>query len=168
VHRIYEDPKTQDFLQEINTDFIQNGKVHFSTLRQAFFNEKTLKEKIEQFIYQALPQQFKHEQNQKISQGAKCIVYDVPLLLEKKLESLLDTNCLVYCSKKLQLERLIKRDQLSDDLANQMLAAQLPIDEKKEKADYIIDNSLPIDAHLNPLKDNTLKIFEKITKELKP
>jgi len=45
-----------------------------------------------------------------------------------------------------QIRRLVQRDGLDDDGARQRLAAQLPIEEKRARATWIIDNSGPLDA----------------------
>jgi len=51
----------------------------------------------------------------------------------------MDIIIVAYCSRKTQLDRLTKRDNISDSLANKMIDAQLEIESKKVKADYIID-----------------------------
>jgi dephospho-CoA kinase len=47
----------------------------------------------------------------------------------------------VYCRPELQLERLVKRDGLTAEEAARRIAAQMPQDEKKSFADYLIDTS---------------------------
>ncbi|RUA07721.1 MAG: dephospho-CoA kinase, partial [Fusobacteria bacterium] len=47
----------------------------------------------------------------------------------------------VYTPKEVQLERLIKREGLSEEQAKQRIDAQLPIDSKRDKATFVIDNS---------------------------
>lgn len=71
----------------------------------------------------------------------RLVVADIPLLYESGLDRLYPEVLLVYVPQSVQLERLMKRNGYSEEEARQRLAAQLPIDEKKQKADWIIDNS---------------------------
>jgi len=47
----------------------------------------------------------------------------------------------VWAPLELQLQRLRERDGFSEDAARQRLAAQLPIEQKRERATWLIDNS---------------------------
>jgi dephospho-CoA kinase len=47
----------------------------------------------------------------------------------------------VYVSEKLQLKRLVEGRGLADEMARTMIAAQMPIEEKKLLAHHVIDNS---------------------------
>jgi dephospho-CoA kinase len=69
------------------------------------------------------------------------VVVDVPLLYESKLQGYFQKVMVVYVSEELQLQRLLERDKLSLEEAEQRLQAQMPIEEKKLLADIIIDNS---------------------------
>ncbi len=69
------------------------------------------------------------------------IVYDIPLLIEAGMQEMVDLILLVYAPRELQLKRLSERDDLNPEEAEQRLAAQLPIDEKRKYAHQVIDNS---------------------------
>jgi dephospho-CoA kinase len=47
---------------------------------------------------------------------------------------------LVYTSNEVQIKRLVQRDGITQEEAERILNAQLPIDEKRVYADFIIDN----------------------------
>lgn len=70
----------------------------------------------------------------------RLVVVDVPLLYESKLESYFHRVMVVYAPREAQLGRLIERDGLSREEAEQRLAAQMDIEEKKRRADVLIDN----------------------------
>ena len=72
--------------------------------------------------------------------GTDVVVQDVPLLFENGLGDLFDSTILVYVPPAVQLERLVARGMDEAD-AKARIAAQLPIDEKKRLATYVIDNS---------------------------
>mgnify|MGYP001026483453 CR=1 FL=1 len=71
----------------------------------------------------------------------RLVVADIPLLYETGLDARYPEVMLVYVPPAIQLERLMKRDGLSPEKARERLNAQLPIDEKKARADWVIDNS---------------------------
>ncbi|KAI8381301.1 dephospho-CoA kinase [Radiomyces spectabilis] len=73
--------------------------------------------------------------------GADMVIFDVPLLLEAGLDKFMGTTVVVFCSDVLQLQRLIKRDGLSEEQANQRITAQMPMHEKVARADIVLDNS---------------------------
>lgn len=71
----------------------------------------------------------------------KPVIVDVPLLYESGLEAMFDAVMVVYVPAELQRERLKQRDGLTEEQAEQRLAAQLPIEEKRRRADFVIDNA---------------------------
>ena len=66
---------------------------------------------------------------------------DIPLLFEQDYVSWFDETWLVYVNRDVQVERLMKRDQLSKDEAEFRLAAQWPLEKKKDLASHILDNN---------------------------
>ncbi|MDO9463291.1 MAG: dephospho-CoA kinase, partial [Deltaproteobacteria bacterium] len=51
----------------------------------------------------------------------------------------------VYARSEVQMDRLIRRDGISLAEAKRWLAVQMPIDEKKKLADYVVDNNGPLE-----------------------
>ncbi|MEG4022834.1 MULTISPECIES: dephospho-CoA kinase [unclassified Microcoleus] len=74
------------------------------------------------------------------------LVLVVPLLFEANMTDLCTEIWVVYCSPEVQLERLMQRDGLSYDRANARINAQLPLAQKCQQADVILDNSSTLDA----------------------
>ena len=73
--------------------------------------------------------------------GEKIVVLDVPLLYEAGWEKIPDEVWVVYVEPKTQLQRLMHRNKLSEALARKRIESQIPIEEKKRRADVIIDNN---------------------------
>lgn len=71
----------------------------------------------------------------------KLVVVDVPLLFESKLESYFERIMVVYVPRDSQLRRLMERDKLTAEEAEKRLRAQMDIEDKRLKADILIDNS---------------------------
>jgi dephospho-CoA kinase len=70
----------------------------------------------------------------------KLVVVDVPLLYESGLQAMFSEGMVVYVPREVQLDRLMKRDELTVEQAEKRLQAQMSIELKKEQADYVIDN----------------------------
>ncbi len=77
------------------------------------------------------------------------VAADIPLLYESGLEELYEKIVVVYVPRPVQLTRLMQRDGLSPEEAEGRLNAQLDIEDKKRRADYVIDNAgTPEDTEL--------------------
>lgn len=72
--------------------------------------------------------------------------YDAPLLYEVGLDTALDAVVVVYAPPEVQRVRLVLRDAISEAEADARLVAQLPIDDKARRADFVVDNAGPPDA----------------------
>ncbi|HHS49250.1 MAG TPA: dephospho-CoA kinase [Desulfurella acetivorans] len=86
------------------------------------------------------------------------IIYDVPLLFEKQLESSFDKIIVVYVPKDIQIERLMKRQNLTYDEALNLVKLQMDIEEKKKQADFVIDNSYS----LEDTRKQVIEVFKKL------
>jgi dephospho-CoA kinase len=72
---------------------------------------------------------------------APLVVADIPLLFERDGQQGFEGTLLVYAPAATQLQRMRDRDGLDEDASRSRLAAQLPIDEKRRRATWVIDNS---------------------------
>ena len=77
----------------------------------------------------------------KLAQTEDVFFMDIPLLFEQDYASWFDETWLVYVSRDTQLDRLMKRDQLSKESAESRLASQWSLREKKKLATCVIDNN---------------------------
>ena len=68
-------------------------------------------------------------------------IVDAALMIESGGYQRFDKLIVVHCRPKIQLERLMSRDSLTREEAEQRIAAQMPQEEKKRHADYLIDTS---------------------------
>ncbi|WP_075427927.1 dephospho-CoA kinase [Selenomonas sp. GACV-9] len=76
------------------------------------------------------------------------IVLDVPLLFEAGWDKMTEENCLVDVSEMVQLKRLMQRDGYDEQAARARMAAQMPLEEKRRRADRLIDNNGDLPATL--------------------
>ena len=71
-------------------------------------------------------------------------IADIPLLYETGRDADFDAVIVVACDPATQLRRVIERDTLTEEEARSRIAAQLPLEEKVDRADHVIrtDGSL--------------------------
>jgi dephospho-CoA kinase len=73
--------------------------------------------------------------------GPGVLIVDVPLLYENDRTHTVERVIVVWVDPQTQLQRIRQRDSLSADAARQRIAAQMPLDAKRARADHVIDNS---------------------------
>ena len=77
----------------------------------------------------------------RLSQTEAIFFMDIPLLFEQDYANWFDETWLVYVDYDIQLERFMKRDHLSKEVAESRLSAQWSLEEKKKLASHILDNN---------------------------
>lgn len=76
-----------------------------------------------------------------LAQTEAIFFMDIPLLFEQNYANWFDETWLVYVDHDIQLERFMKRDHLSKEVAESRLAAQWSLEEKKTLASHMLDNN---------------------------
>ncbi|MCF8041585.1 MAG: dephospho-CoA kinase [Desulfarculaceae bacterium] len=79
-------------------------------------------------------------------------IVDVPLLFETGGEKRFDCTVLVYVPHQVQMDRLMARDHCGPQTAQEALDAQMPLENKKKKADFLVDNSGGLDETLRQVQ----------------
>ena len=74
-------------------------------------------------------------------QRSGVLILDIPLLYENGRAGIVEKVIVVWVDPRTQLQRLTKRDGLSVGDARQRIAAQMSLDDKRARADYVIDNT---------------------------
>jgi dephospho-CoA kinase len=94
------------------------------------------------------------------AQGVETVVYDAPLLIENGLHQVMDGVILVVTSPAVQLERLMARDALTEAEAAARVRSQMPLEEKRAVARWIIDNS----GSLEDTRAQVQKVWLEVTR----
>ena len=80
------------------------------------------------------------------ARGDQIVVCDIPLLFERGLVDDFDRIVLVDAPRDLRLERLVRERKLSHADAMEMIAAQMPSELKRARANYVIENTSTLQA----------------------
>ena len=97
-------------------------------LREIIFSSSIEKKKLEDLLYPYLEIEIKKFET--INNKKKILVYDVPLIYETKTEEKYNIILLAHCDEKIQRERVVSRDNISNSLFEKILASQLSFNEK--------------------------------------
>ena len=68
-------------------------------------------------------------------------VFEVPLLFESGMDAQMDATIVVVCDEEARIRRVMERDQLSREQVLSRVRAQMPEEEKRKRADYILENN---------------------------
>lgn len=139
VKSIYQKPTAIEFVSKNFPSAFESGKINFKTLRQLAFGDEKHRKKLEGMIYPQLEDELKTAIG-KLSPLPEFVFYDVPLLFERGLDSKVDLKVVVYVPHDIQVQRVMKRDHSTHELAEKIIAQQWPIERKKNLAHYVIDN----------------------------
>lgn len=118
-----------------------DGELNRKKIGDLVFNRPEMLTKLERIVHPLVKKEVGRQRKALEQQGCQLCFYDVPLLFEKKMEDDFDQIVLVYCDEATQKQRLMSRNKLSESEADARLKAQVPIDEKLHRSDYIIKNS---------------------------
>lgn len=127
--------------QEFGEEILQeDGSLDRVALAKIIFDSTEQRQKLDRlldpFIRQAITEQIKQQKA-----NYPLVVVDIPLLFEGHYEPEMDAVAVVYLPEEIQLQRLMKRNQLTLDEAKKRIQSQMPIEEKKKLADIVFDNS---------------------------
>lgn len=91
------------------------------------------------------------------------VLFDIPLLYEKGYEKTVDAVCVVSTGDEAtQRERVMKRDGMTEEKFNGILARQMPDAEKRAKADYVIDTSCSLEETRARVEE-ILRVFTRLS-----
>jgi dephospho-CoA kinase len=140
-----DDPEVQRLLRERFDDgiFSTSGELNRAALRAIVFGDREQKRALEQILHPRIRRQWATEAEESRKAG-QLFLADIPLLYETNGQTLCDRVVVVACSPEIQLQRLVARGRLDASAAREMIAAQLPLQEKISRADHVVWNNGPV------------------------
>ena len=142
-------------------EYVENGKVLRKKLGSLIFNNEKKREQLEGLLHPLIFDEIER-QSLLLDEKKEPYLVDIPLFFETNRYPIKE-SIVVYVPKKLQLERLMIRDNSTQEEAKARIDSQMSIEEKKQKATYIIDNQGDIKA----LQEECAKVKDRIILEYK-
>ena len=118
-----------------------SGAVDRAALGAAVFADPALRAELEQITHPRINALMQERILEALESATPLVVADIPLLFERGREDSFEGTMLAYAPAMVQLQRLRERDGLADRDAQLRLAAQMSIEEKRDRATWVIDNS---------------------------
>jgi dephospho-CoA kinase len=110
------------------------------------FNDPEKLQVLNQITHPRVGEQFKQMIKDIKSQQADAVLFiEVPLLYETHMDRICDEVWVVWVDEETQIQRLMKRDGLSREDALKRIDAQMSLDEKARRADFVIDNRFSVE-----------------------
>lgn len=138
-------PETQalrDIVKRWGKDVIkQDGSLDRGALRQIVFADQTELDALNRIVHPGVIRMQDREVARAKERGDPIVVVVIPLLFEKNLVDEFDAIVLVDAPRPVRLERLVTTRGLEETEGMNMIAAQMPAELKRARADYFIDNS---------------------------
>jgi dephospho-CoA kinase len=154
-HQIIE-TQHQEIRDIFGEEFIVNGAVDRKALGKIIFADREKRAKLEALLHPLIYNEILKESKRQ-DRHQKPYLIDIPLFFEKGNYPIAE-SVVVYTPKSKQIERLMGRDGISKAEAIEKIESQMPIEEKRNNATYVIDNS----GNLKQLQFECERVKEKI------
>ncbi|HKW69396.1 MAG TPA: dephospho-CoA kinase [Candidatus Dormibacteraeota bacterium] len=143
THAVYA-PDTPGFdaiVAAFGPQFVRDGNIDRAKLGELVFNDPLARKRLNAIVHPLVREWMAARTVEAVDQGADVVIQDVPLLFENDLQGLFSSTVLVYARPETQRARMVEGRGLARDRANSILASQMPIDEKRVLANFVIDNN---------------------------
>lgn len=145
-----------EIAQKLGADLVENGQLRRDKTASLVFHKPEALQTLNSIIHPWVRQKSQQRAQELIMSKTppQVILFDIPLLYENGLESTVDAVIVVNSPLELRIERVKARSQLSEADIRARDKAQLPLEEKVKRADFVIHN------------DTTLKALEEQVDEV--
>ena len=138
AHRLL-DENSDKIASMFGEKYVENGKVIRKELGKIIFSNEENKLKLEALLHPLIENEIIKE-SKIFEEQNKPYFVDIPLFFEK-MHYPIPKSLVIYTPKDIQIQRLMKRDNIDENEAKLKISNQMDIEEKKKLADMVIDNS---------------------------
>lgn len=145
AHQVIEpgQPAHQEIVSEFGSEVVgENGVIDRARLAAIVFADPARRQRLEAIVHPRVKEAQERWLAEVAARNPEAIaIVDAALLIEAGAYRHFDKVVVVYCEPQLQLERLMKRNQLTRQEALSRISSQMPAAEKLKYADYVINTS---------------------------
>jgi dephospho-CoA kinase len=144
VHRLMRSGTelTRSIAQQFGDDMLaSDGSVDRRRLGALVFSNPDLRRQLNELVHSRVIDEEHRLLGDAQRRGERVAVVDAALMVEAGTYRNYDVLVVVDCPRSLQIERIVERDQLSETQAAERVDAQLPAEERKRHAHFVIDTS---------------------------
>ncbi|MBS1127817.1 MAG: dephospho-CoA kinase [Nitrospirae bacterium] len=157
----------QDACREVVGHFgkgiqLPDGSIDRRKLGDIIFNHPEERAWLNQCIHPRVFEAYNHQvRHLSERQPDAIVIMDAALLIETGYHKHMDRLIVVYADQKAQMKRLMERDRFTLEQAMARISSQMPLDEKRKYADFVIENTGTREA----TEQQTREIFAKLKAE---
>lgn len=155
------DPELQKkVISAFGPHILTQGKIDRGKVRELVFADPKKKQLLESWIHPIVRSEFERLASTEHQKGHQLVVCEAALLIEGGYRKSLDQLVVVLAPEALRIKRLMDRDRISQELAQQMIGTQCSDEQRKELANHLILNDQD-ERTLVQQVENLLKIWKK-------
>jgi dephospho-CoA kinase len=139
---------------------LSDGKLNRQMLRRIIVNDGAARRSLEQFIHPEISKLMHRKIAQAEQNGDRVVAVEVPLLFELGMEKQFDIVVVVSADRKVRVKRLMDRDNVSREDAEELLNVQMPDQEKVKRGGFILSNN----GSVKQLISSVDRFYEKFLK----
>lgn len=154
-------PALREIAETFGAHLVPDGHLDRAALGQVVFANPDARGRLNVIVHPRVAQLLRDELSTMATHASKpsLVCYEVPLLFENGLDAWLRPVVLVACDEETQIQRAMERNGWSREHAMARIAAQMPLADKRARADHVVENS----GDLAALEVNTLEVLRRLT-----
>lgn len=141
---------------------LETGQLNRAFLGDLVFSDSIKRQQMNAILGPIIRKEILAQIKRYQEQQTPLILVDIPLLYESGYETYMSKVLVVWVSETTQVERLMKRNQLSQTDALARIHSQWPLDVKRARADFVIDNNGTIEQTYRQLDELMLQLSDLI------
>jgi dephospho-CoA kinase len=146
VHRLYEPGGAAvEKIAEAFPGSVQGGRVDRAALSKQLAGDEAGFKKLEAIVHPLVGEENRKFLAQAMADGAQMVVQDVPLLFETGGHARMDAVVVVSAPAHVQRKRVLERPGMTPEKLDQILSRQMPDEEKRAKAHFVVETGMGLD-----------------------
>lgn len=160
ARRVTDFSEVREKLQRFFGEAFSGETLNRCELRKIVFSDEEKRKLLDSVLHPSIMEETKREISEAVLKSTSpVIIVVVPLLFETEFYKLTKPNITVACDESVRIERLQKRDNVSMELAESMVRAQMTDEERAARADIVLEN----DGGLARLRAQVLRTYLELT-----
>lgn len=156
---LHSNPDVQGkILEAFGPGIVEDGKVDSQKLAKAAFSSEENQTILNDIVHPVVIEEFEKKCDE-VKDKKDLFVVDAPLIFESGFDSHLDHTVVIYTTYKHRLERSLRRGKISRDEILRRIELQMPEEEKRGLASYVIENN----GSIEELKKLMYELYDELT-----
>ncbi len=141
-------------------EYVKNGSMDKNAMAKLVFGNSNARQRLNDILHPIIYNAIKDELYKLEKQACPIVAVEIPLLFEANMENLANYIICCHTTRQIQIDRLIKRNNLSEKEAIKRIDSQMSLKKKMELSDFLVDTSYSfentqaqVESIINKIKD---------------